>query len=295
MNTYFWFIVNPTRSPATSEFIANELSRGSYSGFAREMGEAAFIMNIGIAVSYSKFFSNHKFTKKQFVVVAIQLVALMLTGKRTYLFASLICFLLFFLFSRVKGKFFKLSVILLFGSIAVFLLMMFIPQTSSAITKLLDSENVENIGGRAYLWKHVYNMINEYWQFGAGFGAYNIYAYQHGLLVNGEMWNYNAHNCYLQIFGELGIIGLTLFVAFIVSSLAISIKALRNEKENKINIATLYFSLYIQIMMAIYALTGNPLYTKQILFMWLFSVGIALNVRNSQKTVRSLKNTEISI
>lgn len=295
MNTYFWFIVNPTRSAATTEFITDELSRGSYSGFAREMGEAAFIMNVGIAVSFSKFFTNHKFTKKQFVVTAIQLVALMLTGKRTYLFASLICFLLFFLFSRVKGKFFKLSAIILFGSIAVFLLMMFIPQTANAINKMLNNENTEILGGRAFLWKHIYSMIDDHWMFGAGFGSYNMYAYQHGLLVNGEMWKYNAHNCYLQILGELGVIGLTLFVAFIVSSLVISINAIRSEKENKNKIAALYFSLYIQIMMIIYALTGNPLYTKQILFIWLFSVGVALNIRNSQKSVRTLNNTEISI
>ena len=98
MDRYFWFIVNPTRSPITSQALARELSLGAYSGFAREMGEAAFIVNVGISISLSKFFTNHKLTKTQFSVLALQIVALLLTGKRTYLFAGLICFLLFFIF-----------------------------------------------------------------------------------------------------------------------------------------------------------------------------------------------------
>ena len=159
MDRYFWFIVNPTRSPITSQALARELSLGAYSGFAREMGEAAFIVNVGISISLSKFFTNHKLTKTQFSVLALQIVALLLTGKRTYLFAGLICFLLFFIFSRINGKFFKFCVIILLGTTVILLLMMFIPQTATAINKLLDSENMGRLGGRSFLWKHIYSMI----------------------------------------------------------------------------------------------------------------------------------------
>ena len=284
MDRYFWFIVNPTRSPITSQALARELSLGAYSGFAREMGEAAFIVNVGISISLSKFFTNHKLTKTQFSVLALQIVALLLPGKRTYLFASLICFLLFFIFSRINGKFFKFCVIILLGTTVILLLMMFIPQTATAINKLLDSENMGRLGGRSFLWKHIYSMIDEYWLFGAGFGSYNQYAFSHGLLVNNAMWKYNAHNCYLQILGELGIIGLSLFITFIISSLFISAKALRTANNNgdKAQIGAMYFSLFNQLLMTIYSFTSNPIYTKQILFIWLFTTGIALNIRNRQ-------------
>ena len=126
--------------------------------------------------------------------------------------------------------------------------------------------------------------IDEYWLFGAGFGSYNQYAFSHGLLVNNAMWKYNAHNCYLQILGELGIIGLSLFITFIISSLFISAKALRTANNNgdKAQIGAMYFSLFNQLLMTIYSFTSNPIYTKQILFIWLFTTGIALNIRNRQ-------------
>ena len=45
MLKYFWFIINPNHSEQVAQAIQNELSIGAYSGFAREKGEAAYIMN----------------------------------------------------------------------------------------------------------------------------------------------------------------------------------------------------------------------------------------------------------
>lgn len=67
MITYFNFIVNPNNTPSVREAILKELAIGSYSGFAREKGEAAYIMNIGLAIIFSKFFSEGKLSKKDTV------------------------------------------------------------------------------------------------------------------------------------------------------------------------------------------------------------------------------------
>ena len=63
MLKYFWFIVNPNHSVQVAQTIQNELSIGAYSGFAREKGEAAYIMNVGIALLLSKYFSSQKLKK----------------------------------------------------------------------------------------------------------------------------------------------------------------------------------------------------------------------------------------
>lgn len=64
MTKYFWFIVNPGRSVEVTKAINKELAIGSFSGFAREKAEAAYIVNVGIAVSFSRYFSNGKLEKK---------------------------------------------------------------------------------------------------------------------------------------------------------------------------------------------------------------------------------------
>ena len=61
INKYLWIIVNPGRSSETISAIRKELSLGAYSGLAREKAEAAYIMNVGIAISFARYFSKSKF------------------------------------------------------------------------------------------------------------------------------------------------------------------------------------------------------------------------------------------
>lgn len=279
MNTYFWFIVNPSRSATVTSAINKELAIGSYSGFAREKAEAAYIMNVGIAISSAKYFSKSKFEKYQLFFTFVLFSALILTGKRTFFIVPIICFLVLILIAKVKSKAIKFICIALIFVFCVFIIMMFFPNMANIFNRFMDSENVETIGNRNVIWKYMFLMISKYWAFGAGFGSFNEFAYKNGLRVYNEKWEYNAHNSYIQFLGELGIVGTILLGLFIISALYITIQLIRKE-ERISRLELLYFSLYIQIMVAVYSVTGNPLYTKQILFVWLFSIGLVLTVRN---------------
>lgn len=279
MNTYFWFIVNPSRSAVVTSAINKELSIGSYSGFAREKAEAAYIMNVGIAISFAKYFSKSKFEKYQLFFTFVLFSALILTGKRTFFIVPIICFLVLILIAKVKSKAIKFICIALIFVFCVFIIMMFFPNMANIFNRFMDSENVETIGNRNVIWKYMFLMISKYRAFGAGFGSFNEFAYKNGLRVYNEKWEYNAHNSYFQFLGELGVVGTILLGLFIISALYITIQLIRKE-ERISRLELLYFSLYIQIMVAVYSVTGNPLYTKQILFVWLFSIGLVLTVRN---------------
>ncbi|MGN0450338.1 MAG: O-antigen ligase family protein [Ruminococcus sp.] len=279
MNTYFWFIVNPSRSATVTAAINKELAIGSYSGFAREKAEAAYIMNVGIAISSAKYFSKSKFEKYQLFFTFVLFAALILTGKRTFFIVPIICFLVLILIAKVKSKAIKFICIALIFVFCVFIIMMFFPNMANIFNRFMDSENVETIGNRNVIWKYMFLMISKYWAFGAGFGSFNEFAYKNGLRVYNEKWEYNAHNSYIQFLGELGVVGTILLGLFIISALYITIQLIRKE-ERISRLELLYFSLYIQIMVAVYSVTGNPLYTKQILFVWLFSIGLVLTVRN---------------
>ena len=293
MNTYFWF-VNPSRSPEVARAITREISFGSYSGLAREMSDAAYIMNVGLGISFAKYFSKGKLTKSEILIAVIFLVAIMLTGKRTMFLIPLFCMCIFLVFSNVKNKVFKFLSIFIIFLVAIFIIMMFVPEMANIINKFLDNENMENMGGRTSLWPYIFKMISRYWIFGAGFNTYNEFAYQQGLRVNGKRWEYNAHNSYFQILGELGIMGMILFLLFAVAALIFTFRLLKLIKDDQELQKFLYFSLYIQIMIFVYATTGNPLYTRQIIYMWAFAIGISLVVGRTfnTKKSRSLKEYE---
>ena len=111
MLNYFWFIVNPAHSAEITRFINNELAVGAYSGFAREKAEAAYIMNVGTAILFAKYFCDGKLEKKDLFMLMVFLVALMLTGKRTLFIIAIAAFAVFMLLSDLRGKTDRKSVV----------------------------------------------------------------------------------------------------------------------------------------------------------------------------------------
>ena len=280
MLTYFKFIVNPSNTPSVTEAIKKDLSIGSYSGFAREKGEAAFIMNIGLAISFSRFFCGDKFKKTDMLALILIIGALILTSKRTMFIIPMICFAVLMVVSKIKGKAFKLCIIALTSVIALFFIFMFLPDFANLFYRFMDTENMETMGNRDSLWKYMAMMVSKYWMFGAGFGSYNEFAYDNGLRVYGEKWLYNGHNSYYQGFCELGVVGGCLFLVFIISALLTTLNYLRSKRFDNKQRRILFFAFYIQIMMAVYAITGNPIYTRQMMFSLFFATGIVLCISN---------------
>ncbi len=276
MLTYFSFIVNPNNTPSVTEAIIKELRLGSYSGFAREKGEAAFIMNIGLAIAFSRFFSCGKLNKKDTFALILLISALILTSKRTMFIIPIICFVIFMMVSKIKGKAFKICVLALIAVFALFFIFMFMPDFANLFYRFMDIENLETLGSRNSLWQYMALMTSKYWLFGAGFGSYNNFAYDNGLRVYGEKWNYHGHNSYYQAYSELGVIGGMLLLIFIISALFTTLKYIRSNKFNQSQMRILFFAFYIQIMITFYAVTGNPIYTNQMVFSLFFATGIML-------------------
>ncbi len=278
MLRFFSFIVNPLHSPSITAAIQRELSEGTYSGFVRERTDAAFVMNVGIAISYSKFFSQGKLKKLDVFFLAIFIIAMIFTGKRMLFVVSVICFAIFMLISNIKNRFFKTSVIVLLAVSLVFMASMFVPQVSSFLSRFLDSENLSTIGQRDMLWNSMISMFKSNPVFGAGLNSFNSYAYNHGLLVGNREWTYNGHNSYLQFLAELGVVGFAILVMFIAVAFYTSIKLLKAVRDNRLYSKIVYFSVYIQVLIAVYALTGNPLYSRQMVVMWFLSIGMVNSI-----------------
>lgn len=296
MLNYFWFIVNPAHSAEITRFINNELAVGAYSGFAREKAEAAYIMNVGTAILFAKYFCDGKLEKKDLFMLMVFLVALMLTGKRTLFIIAIAAFAVFMLLSDLRGKTFKTISVIIIAICVLFVIMMFIPKAANIFERFLDKENVESLGNRDSLWVYMTMMIAEFPIFGAGMGSYNQYAFDHGLRVADNKWFANGHNCYLQVMSEMGAVGSAIFLLFVIAAFVYTVNSIRKFSNDRDGRYMSFFSLYIQIMMIIYSLTGNPLYSRQILFVWLFSIGMVLYLNKTAESNidanRKILNTE---
>ena len=288
MLKYFGFIVNPYNSPSITESITKELDVGAYSGFAREKGEAAFIMNVGLAISFSKFFCGDKSKKTDLLFLVLFISALILTSKRTMFLIPIICFVVFMVISKIRGKAFKICIIAISSLISLFFIFMFLPDFANLFYRFMDTENLETLGSRDSLWKYMAMMTSKYWMFGAGFGSYNQFAYDHGLRVYGEKWIYHGHNSYYQGFCELGVVGGSLFIIFLACALFTTFKYIRSDRFTSKQRSILFFALYIQLMITVYAITGNPIYTRQMIFTLFFATGTVLCI-GRQNTVTTEK------
>lgn len=276
MLKYFSWIVNPNGTPSVAEAIRKELAAGSFSGFAREKGEAAQIMNVGIAIGYSRYFADGRLSRKDALFLLLCLGGLMLTGKRMMFAIAAVNFVGLMLISKTHGKVFRLAGIGMLALLALAVIFMFVPALGNVLYRLLDADNLLSMGNRNSLWVYLAMMLSEYWLFGAGFGSYNAFAFDHGLRVYKAKWTYHGHNSYYQGVCELGVVGSIPYLVFLGSSLFTVIRYVRRSAFPAEAKRLLYYSCYIVMMYLIYALTGNPSYTGQYLVQLFFSVGMAL-------------------
>ena len=281
---YLWVIVNPLRIPSTIVRIQNELNRGSYSGLAGEQAQAALIMNVGIAIKFAIPFSGGRLRKRDFFELVLYFVALILSGKRMLFVIPVLVGAAALLFSKMRHKFTK-AVWLLLGLAAVLgVTYFFVPQMAIMYKRLIgnaSSKYYDPLSGRGELWKYSIQMFQERPLLGYGFGSYNAYAYDLGDLRDGQRWNYFAHNCYLQLLGETGLVGTALFTGMLVYALAITVKGFQRSTSTQ-GKYYLMFSFYLQLMFFVYCLSGNVLYYKEQVFLWFIAIAMSFNVERLQ-------------
>lgn len=276
----FGWLLGPGGSGSAS--FLKRASLGQYAGGAAEIAEAAVICNYGIAVCYAKIFSGKVIKSKDIFAMVILFLGLILTTKRTLFLISilLIPFLILFTQKNISKKIKWISLFIIFGTI-LFILMVNVPQLSKILERFAETDNYSDMGGRAVLWQISKEMFANSKLFGQGYGSYNTYAYDWGFRFMGQKWVSNGHNIYLQLLGEMGILG---FIIIIGSLVLIFIKTLiglksSDEVEDK---ESLIFCVYIQIMFFIYGITGNVLLYPQQVMMWVIAIAYSLSILNKR-------------
>jgi O-antigen ligase len=188
-----------------------------YSASGVNANDLTVILILGIPIAWHLFVGAKDVPKKSILrwvnlaYIPLAVFAAILTGSRTGLFA-LVPVTVYILWSS-RARLTRLVAVSIFLSVSMLVLYSYIPQ--SVIARLgttAASLRAADLGGRVYLWRNSMNVFLEHPLLGSGSGTLTP-------IIGGA-----AHNTFLSVAAETGIIGLALFLAVLATVLWQAIK-----------------------------------------------------------------------
>lgn len=274
MENYFSFLM-PTNQ-GSIEIMRGELKQGIYSGLAFERAYAAAELTLGICVIYSKIINEKKIKNSQLFILILLFVALFSTGKRMLLLVNVFNLIVIFLLNMKKEnvrKFLKVSIPLIF---ALIIILMKFESVGKVFERLTDKNSANTMQLRnSYYWVYCFDMFENKPLTGYGINTFVDYLSNNS---SNEII-YNAHNIYIQLLGECGVIGLLVFIILFLTILYESVKTLIFYRKMKYDTKLINFSILLQLVFLIYGLSGNTLYYYCQLLFYFVAVWILNNLK----------------
>lgn len=252
---FFGFLLRNTQI----ETIQTNMLLGGIPGLAGEVSFNAFCISIGFIIISSELILQ-KITLKNSLLLILHYVSIVFTGKRSFMLILPLIFVVLFLFVNIKKKNKKSVIILLIGLILI--PVAYFRFLEEIIRNILTKggEKIE-LSNREFFWNIAFSMIKENPIFGKGINSYDLY---YNMLAIKKKAFAGAHNSYLQIFAELGLVGFMLFFMPLIKNFIKSIKNIGLSLKSDLAIQKLLFSsIGIQMIVLYYSLSGNPIYQPQ--------------------------------
>lgn len=245
-------------------FIRQEIATGSYSGVVGERALAAYFMNVGMVIELSKYFVNKKMTSKNYFLIFLYSIALMMTGKRMLFAIALVLVAAVIVFSEAKGKYAKAILIACILIPIALIVINLIPQTQVLLQRIVQYSGDDMLNGRQFFWDYCLLMFKRKPWMGYGFDTFNTaFADEVNYVYKGRVWDMYAHNIYYELLGEVGLIGTAIFVLLLGYSLYKTAKLMKCKSITNEQKGLLYCALGFQLMFIIYGFTGNCLYENE--------------------------------
>lgn len=269
-------------------------TEGYRAGIASHYSENAMIMAVGLIVFSSFFIAYMGRIKKikciKYIVLMLVLVTgILLTAKRAHLLFSFMAILMVYFIYKPemrKKNFFR--ILLIFGIvIALFsALARMIPTVSYIYERFTTAGEDQESQTRFEMWKLAINNFKEHPLLGIGWGGfkYEFHDHLYNPAVRDERYAFlNAHNVYIQLLCECGIVGLLLFLGnaiflFIKSILLFKRKIIQYTTEYEIAV----FSIIMQTFFYLYCLTGNCLYDMMFSYQAI-AIGLLIGLYTQKK------------
>ena len=255
---------------------------GYMSGFTTEVSFVAGFLCIGVFLLFFKLLISKKNNRKLTIFLLIIVVAaLILTKKRAHLvFCIVSCFFTYYFTDNSKRKskwMFNVLRITLILIILFFIIYYFYGGSNSAVGRIVDSIvglfNGEDItSSRSDFNKYTIAMWLEKPVLGYGWGTYRVIGLSE-LGLHG-----NAHNVYLQLLAETGIVGFLSFVILALFSLKRGVLAVKRTDITDNQKLGVCIGLSYQIFFLLYCFTGNCLYEANFYLPYFISIMYAESI-----------------
>ena len=233
--------------------------RNKVFGLCGNVGYFAGYLILPLSLAIPLFFVSKNRTRKILLLIGILVMGttLILTFTRSSYLAlgvSLLSMFLFFLLSRGKifikenKKIFIFLLIVIVLAVSIFIIPTPLNKPGTAISEIKGRISVarlsqdRNITRRIAIWKFTGMMIKDHPILGSGIGTYkyNTLRYQAKFFEQGDnrsIYPYGfadkAHNEYLQLWAELGTIGLAIFLWLVITYFIYGIRYLKRERDKQ--------------------------------------------------------------
>lgn len=256
---------------------------GYMTGFTTNFSTNAIYLSISTLLFFSELLQ--KKSKKSLLLFALSLIALFTAGKRAHLIFTIICCLALYLIKKNKDIIKKYIKLLIIGIVAIFILVLaseYIPEIANVFNRFeLLMETGDLLNGRSELYDLAFNLWDKHLLIGNGWGSFSYY-YQLNLYTIGTLSYIDAHNVYLQLLCETGIIG---FAFFILIMLGVFVKSINLVKKN-MNNTMILFNFCYQLFFLLYCFTGNPLYDPMCYVIYFIMIGYTVLWKSEKEEIR---------
>lgn len=279
MTRFLRFLLSPIVVSAVESFV----SRHIYTGFFGDNANAAFAMNIGFAIAFSNYIN--KKNNRYLIESVLFFGTLIFIGKRMLIITPVILICISAL-CIVKNKAIKRSIV---GVLVLLLVIFCLSISVPSINRLFFRNSDDLLNSRAtVLWPVAFFMFNSNHLFGTGINTFNyIIRFNNANDLTLAEWGNQAHNIYIQLLGETGIVGIVLFVTLWIVNLTRTVNLIKGNKSDK---SILSKSLLLQVLWFVYGMTGNTFYYSAQLLVYIVAVGCMESIRNEK-----YKNSNLNI
>ena len=305
-------------------FWVNNIGRHHVFGLFGNVNYFAEYLIVPLPLTISLFFALRNRTHKILLLVGILTMgsSLFLTFTRgSYLaigISSIFMFFLFlFFFSKGKSfikenkKFLMVILIAIITAAFLFIIPTSLNKPGTAISQIKERISIENLtsellsGRRVAIWKCTWMMIKDHPILGLGIGTYkyNTLRYQAKFFEQGNnrsIYPYGfadkTHNEYLQLWAELGAIGLAIFLWLVIAYFNYGIRYLKREEDEQKQ------GVMIGLMGAVVAVLvdgifGFPLHLPAtiVLFWLIMGLAVAMGIEKNVESGSVSKSKRSSI
>lgn len=253
----FWFSV--ALFPSSVETVYSQYLSGCMPGLTNHYSTNGMLLGVGIVIFGCEMIYYKD--KKSVFLFFLMLVALLLTGKRSdIIFTASGIYLAYFCYMSNKKRTRMnntIGIIILVG-LALVIVINYVPSLATFITRFEETTESGDVTlGRTKMWAIAIDCFKENVILGVGWEKFKYR----------NLHEWHAHNIYVQLLAETGIVGFAVFMYFFISTFICGWRYLKRIRVNgtaKDNEELhMLFALAMQVFFLLYGVTGNPLYDKE--------------------------------